>query len=569
MQTNKAHLQREDKNGKVKARDEILEMPPFYKENDNPFKKHRGTKSFSYKFGLTIHDVILVLLAFGLGGWLTNFNFIMEGDISPAVILFILSLVVISFFPTFNLYSYHFIFLKRKHMASLAKSFGWSFLALGIITTIFMVPQFFLNNYLIAAIFPVALVMMLLSRFFWYQFLYIIKSIGISFIVVGIIGLLRPDENTIYITNWWAIPAGFLLAGMMITASRYFIVHIVYNIWMRRNFRRQLAIVGSDEEAKNIIIHIVNNNAPYWVAGIIGEFSQNIPFSKHRLGSLKRLSDIVEQNKIEELIVTDENVDKVALISLLDYCTNKGLTVWFPQKLMPIIGMKLNIDNFCDIQMIRLCSQKNTWFFNKIKHGFDALIALPLFVLLSPLFLLISVAIKLNSKGPVFYRAEAVGKNGKNFIMYKFRSMQVSNRSDIHKEYVTKLIKGEISNENSKHQPLKITNDPRVTLVGKLLRKLSLDELPQLINVLKGEMSLVGPRPCLPYEYEIYKNWHKKRSSVRPGITGLWQVAGRSTVVFEDMILLDLYYIYDRSLSLDFSILYETIFAVLGKRGAH
>ena len=196
--------------------------------------------------------------------------------------------------------------------------------------------------------------------------------------------------------------------------------------------------------------------------------------------------------------------------------------------------------------------------------------ALPIFVLLSPLFLLISIAIKLNSKGPVFYRAEAVGKNGGIFTMYKVRSMRLNNGSDIHKNYVTKLIKGEISNENNrKDQPLKITDDPRVTSIGKLLRKFSLDELPQLINVLKGEMSLVGPRPCLPYEYEIYKNWHKKRSSVRPGITGLWQVAGRSSVAFEDMILLDLYYIYNRGLSLDFSILYETIFAVLEKRGAH
>jgi exopolysaccharide biosynthesis polyprenyl glycosylphosphotransferase len=354
-----------------------------------------------------------------------------------------------------------------------------------------------------------------------------------------------------------------------LTAIRFFVVHVVYNIWMRRNFRRQVAIIGSDEEAKNIITHIVNHNAPYWVAGIVGESGPDIPFPKHRLGALKGLPDIVEQNKIEEIIVTDENIDKITLISLLDYCTNKGLTVWFPQKLMPIVGMKLNIDNFCDLQMIRLCSQKNTWLFNKTKHGLDALMALLIFVLLSPLFLLISVAIKLNSKGPVFYRAEAVGKNGRIFTMYKFRSMQENNGSDIHKKYVTKLIKGEISIENSNDQPLKITNDPRVTTVGKLLRKLSLDELPQLINVLKGEMSLVGPRPCLPYEYEIYQNWHKKRSSVRPGITGLWQVAGRSAVTFEDMILLDLYYIYNRGLSLDFSILYETIFAVLEKRGAH
>ena len=106
-------------------------------------------------------------------------------------------------------------------------------------------------------------------------------------------------------------------------------------------------------------------------------------------------------------------------------------------------------------------------------------------------------------------------------------------------------------------------------MVGKFIRKFSLDELPQLINVLKGDMSLVGPRPCLPYEYEIYKDWYKKRTSVRPGITGLWQVTGRSEVSFEDMILLDLYYIYNRSFVMDLSIMYETIFVVFGKRGAY
>jgi lipopolysaccharide/colanic/teichoic acid biosynthesis glycosyltransferase len=112
-------------------------------------------------------------------------------------------------------------------------------------------------------------------------------------------------------------------------------------------------------------------------------------------------------------------------------------------------------------------------------------------------------------------------------------------------------------------------NDPRVTWIGRILRKTSMDEIPQLLNVLKGEMSLVGPRPCLPYEYEVYKDWHKKRTAVRPGITGLWQVVGRSEVSFEDMILLDLYYIYNRSFQLDLTILFETIFVVIKKKGAH
>ena len=168
----------------------------------------------------------------------------------------------------------------------------------------------------------------------------------------------------------------------------------------------------------------------------------------------------------------------------------------------------------------------------------------------------------------MFYRAQAVGKGGRFFRMFKFRSMVTGASKEIHKEFVTRLIKGEIAQEGP-GKTLKIINDPRVTTVGRILRKTSLDELPQLINVLKGEMSLVGPRPCLPYEFEIYKDWHKKRTSVRPGITGLWQVLGRSEVSFEDMILLDLYYIYNRSMDLDLGILFETIFVVLKKKGAH
>ena len=147
--------------------------------------------------------------------------------------------------------------------------------------------------------------------------------------------------------------------------------------------------------------------------------------------------------------------------------------------------------------------------------------------------------------------------------------MKINQDSAIHKKFVTQLIKGKISKEDDQGQPLKITEDPRITRVGKIIRKLSLDELPQIINVLKGEMSLVGPRPCLPYEFEIYPDWYKKRVHVRPGITGLWQVTGRSEVAFEDMILLDLYYIYNRTFVLDFQILFETIFVVLGKKGAY
>jgi len=570
MQTRRIHPNHpksEGKMEKVSAADKAHELFVFDEPTDTASKKNMKRSFFSYKFGLTIHDLIIVFIGFGLGVLITDYRFYMEADFSQVSILCILSPVVLIFFPTFNLYNYHVIFLKQKHMEGIVKSFGCGLLTYGFV--VLLSQQIILDYYLIPSVFVIAIGMMLISRFFWYESLNILKCIGTGFLVIGIIGLIRPNENSIYFINWWSIPVGLLLAAMILIVTRSFIVHVIYNIWMRRDFRRQVAIVGSDEEAKNIITHIVDHNAPYWVAGVVGEFGVDLSIHKNRLGELKTLPKIIEKNKIDEIIVTDENIDKATLIPILDCCITRGITTWFSPKLMPIIGMKLDMDNFCNLQMIRLCSQKNNWLFNKIKHGLDALITLPIFVLLLPLFVLIAVAIKLNSKGPVFYRPDAVGKNGVTFKMYKFRSMRANISATLHKNYVTKLIKGEISNAGKEDQPLKITDDPRITSVGKLLRKFSLDELPQIINVLKGEMSLVGPRPCLPYEYEIYKNWQKKRTSIRPGITGLWQVSGRSSVAFEDMILLDLYYIYNRNLILDFSILYETIYAVIGKRGAY
>jgi exopolysaccharide biosynthesis polyprenyl glycosylphosphotransferase len=290
---------------------------------------------------------------------------------------------------------------------------------------------------------------------------------------------------------------------------------------------------------------------------------------KRRLGEIKHLPSLVRSESIREIIVTDESIDKAVLIDILDYCTSEGITVWFPPKLMPVIEMKLFIDSFCGIPMIRLCSQKNIVLSRRFKHALDALIGLPVLMLLLPFFGLCAAAIKLTSPGPVFYRAKAIGRDGKPFTMFKFRSMRKDTRSDIHQEYVSKLIKGELKREGEEEKTFKITDDPRITKVGKFLRMLSLDESPQILNVIKGDMSLVGPRPCLPYEFEIYKEWHKKRLSIRPGISGLWQVAGRSAVTFEEMVILDLYYIYNRSLLLDLNILYETIYVVLMKRGAY
>ena len=185
----------------------------------------------------------------------------------------------------------------------------------------------------------------------------------------------------------------------------------------------------------------------------------------------------------------------------------------------------------------------------------------------APLFLLIAVALKLSSPGPVLFRQARVGRYGRQFTFLKFRSMYVNNRADIHKEYVKQLIAGKARGEGGR---FKIANDPRVTPLGKWLRRTSLDELPQFLNVLRGEMSLVGPRPPLPYEVEAYDVWHRRRLlEARPGITGLWQVNGRSRTKFDDMVRLDLQYARQQSLLLDLKILLRTPAAVFSGDGAY
>jgi lipopolysaccharide/colanic/teichoic acid biosynthesis glycosyltransferase len=195
-------------------------------------------------------------------------------------------------------------------------------------------------------------------------------------------------------------------------------------------------------------------------------------------------------------------------------------------------------------------------------------------IFFSPFFILIPLLIKATSRGPVFFKQERIGRFGKKFTFLKFRSMVADNDPKIHQEYIGRLIKGkdqpDKKGEGGSGSVYKIKEDPRVTPIGRILRKLSLDELPQLINVLKGEMSLVGPRPPIPYEYEEYDIWHRRRLlDMNPGVTGLWQVKGRSSTNFDGMVRLDIQYINEWSLWLDFKILLLTPRAVLTCKGAY
>jgi len=215
--------------------------------------------------------------------------------------------------------------------------------------------------------------------------------------------------------------------------------------------------------------------------------------------------------------------------------------------------------------------------FGALQRGFDIAFALTLILLFSPILIGVGLAVRLDSRGPAFFRQRRVGYLEREFTLYKFRSMRVDADPQGHQEYVTALIKGDGINPNGaepngagdgRENLYKLAVDNRITGVGRWIRKWSLDELPQLFNVVRGDMTLVGPRPAIPYEVAEYPSWYRERFSVKPGLTGYWQVSGRSERTYEEMVRLDIEYAQRRSLGLDLSILLKTPWVVLSRKGA-
>ena len=204
-------------------------------------------------------------------------------------------------------------------------------------------------------------------------------------------------------------------------------------------------------------------------------------------------------------------------------------------------------------------NERSNTLYEVIKRIIDVVASFTGLILLSPLILIVSILIKLESKGEVIFKQKRVGLNGKEFYMYKFRSMVIN----------AEELKEQLESQNEMSGPMfKIKDDPRITNVGKFIRKTSIDELPQLINVIKGDMSLVGPRPSLPKEVKKFEQWMMERLEVKPGLTCIWQISGRNNIDFEDWMKLDIKYVRERSLALDFKLIFKTIFVLFGDKNA-
>jgi exopolysaccharide biosynthesis polyprenyl glycosylphosphotransferase len=283
------------------------------------------------------------------------------------------------------------------------------------------------------------------------------------------------------------------------------------------------------------------------------------------VSDLAGLPEAIRESGANEVIIADANVDGDALFDVMMRCGRRGIEFRIAPSLFNCLPSKTEVDQIGALPMVRLFREPLSDFARGTKRTSDIVIATLTLAVLSPFWLLISLLIKFDSKGPVFYAQERVGMDGRIFVVYKFRTMRTNSDSEIHREYQRKFIAGHAeANVGDDEKPAyKLRDDPRITRVGRLLRRFSLDEVPQLFNVLRGDMSIVGPRPPIPYEVEAYELRHRKRLDMKPGLTGLWQVSGRNRLPFEEMVKLDLFYIENWSLLFDLKIILRTVMVML------
>ena len=288
------------------------------------------------------------------------------------------------------------------------------------------------------------------------------------------------------------------------------------------------------------------------------------------IARLEGLPDAIRDSGANEVIIADPQVSGDALFEVMIRCgRRRGVEFRIAPSLFNCLPRKTEIDQIGVLPMIRLFREPLSSSARILKRTFDIATSALAILLLFPLWLLLAILIKLDSRGPIFYTQERVGMDGRLFLLYKFRTMIADADPELHREYQRAFIAGRAeANLGDDQKPTyKLLADPRITRVGKILRRTSLDEVPQLINVLMGDMSIVGPRPPIPYEVEAYELWHRKRLDMKPGLTGLWQVSGRNRLPFEEMVRLDLFYIENWSLLLDLKIILRTGFVMIGREG--
>ena len=394
----------------------------------------------------------------------------------------------------------------------------------------------------------------------------IIHSIFYGFITIIVISFL--------IKSTWITDSRLTLLTFIITLLFYsYVLRVeiyrrLYIILKNKQFSRNLILVGGGKAGQLLATRLIFENAIG--VSIVGFVDDNkkigtpIVGNKTVIGNVAQIPFLINKHDVDEILIVIDNISYERLLEILDTCKALDVNVRLASELFDVVVKKVSTEKYADFPVVDVSPRINNTINIFMKRFFDILAAGLGIIFLSPIFLTIAFFIKISSKGPILFYQTRVGKSGRSFQMYKFRSMYSSKDEDEERKKMMIEFMTKHSNDDSGQ---KIINEKRVTKIGQIIRKTSLDELPQLFNVVRGEMSLVGPRPCLPYEYENYTEWQKRRLSVIPGCTGVWQVAGRSNVSFKDSVVLDLYYINNMSPWLDIQILFKTIPVILFARG--
>ena len=393
-----------------------------------------------------------------------------------------------------------------------------------------------------------------------------LKSLYHGSLAIVIISLILQPSSMVdsrYILFVFLLIIIPIFYGFRIELMRFLFIKL-----SRTSFRRNVLILGDGKAGKMLASQLMYENPTGLnIIGFIDDsknIGDEIVNGKKVVGHFPHIKEIIEQDNIDELIIAEDKRGEEDLLNLIDNCKKLNVSLKVTSELFDVVTKKLATEKYVDIPVVDVSPQYNNKLTNTSKRLMDILLSIIVLLFVSPLMILIAAIIKLTSPGPIFFKQKRVGHHGKEFDFYKFRSMKVQEGED----EARKLQMLNFMNDKSGEIKTKIINNSRVTGIGNLIRKTSLDELPQLFNVIRGEMSLVGPRPCLPYEYNQYDEWQKRRVNVIPGCTGVWQVWGRSAVSFKDSVVLDLYYINKMSPWFDLQLLFQTIPVMLTARGA-
>ncbi len=379
---------------------------------------------------------------------------------------------------------------------------------------------------------------------------------------VAVLDFLVP---TFLVARGWVLVA-WGLAFLLVAIGRFAMRRIIYQLRGRGLFLAPAVIVGANQEGRWLAEQLLKSrHSGLKLVGFVDEkvpagtlLFHNLP----ALGSVDQMDKLIRRYGIEEVVLATSAISsRDRMLELFKrYSNSDQVNLRLSSGLYEIITTGLQVQELGYVPLVNVNKVRLTGFDSVLKLALDYCLTIPGLLAILPLLALLALAIKLDSPGPVIYRRRVMGLNGKQFDAFKFRTMHVNGDRilDQHPE-----LKAELARTH------KLKNDPRVTRVGVFLRKFSLDELPQLLNVLAGEMSLVGPRMIAPQEMAQYNQWGLNLLTVRPGLTGLWQVSGRSDVSYEDRVRLDMYYIRNWTIWLDLQILFQTFPAVIRSRGAY